>query len=330
MTKNKYVLFFILASLTFSCNSGVNRTWKNESINEDLKKEISGLDKKVIQSLKTDNPEMLQSILSPDLIEKGVTNLDSIVHLINKSIQGDDYSILDQYLIKNTTNGLNTVILSNNKNINDYTVQFKVNSKQSFVSLIIPKGGINKLLVTTVYGKFKEGWKVNIIHFGYYKLDGKTAPELYAQAKEEYDKGYLMDAANTVFLCGQIIKPADSYFKYDSEEEILKFNEKVIAEVNSKYNFPITLDNVETQPKIINIFPQYLDEGYFPCIEYQTQIDLDDTTRTTIENKMIQEEIGSMFPGINKDKRYVLYVAYNEIPDGKHKVDVYRFVQYLE
>jgi hypothetical protein len=64
-------------------------------------------------------------------------------------------------------------------------------------------------------------------------------------------------------------------------------------------------------------------------VEYLTSIDLNDTVRTKVENELIHQSIGHIFKGIDKDKRYLYYKAYNEMPNGTTPVPTYGFVKKL-
>ena len=63
-----------------------------------------------------------------------------------------------------------------------------------------------------------------------------------------------------------------------------------------------------------------------PAVLYLTDINLDDTTALKKEYIQVKKEVNSLFKGINKDKKFVLYRALNEIPDGKKKVEHFGFI----
>jgi hypothetical protein len=44
---------------------------------------------------------------------------------------------------------------------------------------------------------------------------------------------------------------------------------------------------------------------------------------------LIHQSIGHIFKGIDKDKRYLYYKAYNEMPNGTTPVPTYGFVKKL-
>ena len=149
----------------------------------------------------------------------------------------------------------------------------------------------------------------------------------YVEAKSNYEKGYLIDAANDLTLSSQLMKPANQFWQYQKEKEIQEFGEKVMTEINSNFSFPMTVEYVETKPKIFRIFPQGMNEGYFPMVQYTTSIDLKDTTSLSKECDLIHSKIGELYKGINKDKKMIFYRAFKSIPTGNISVENYGFIK---
>ena len=58
------------------------------------------------------------------------------------------------------------------------------------------------------------------------------------------------------------------------------------------------------------------------------QSNLNDTVALKIENEKIKKEIGQIFFGLDKEKEYIYYQAYNEMPDGKKLVHLYNFIDH--
>ncbi|NVN95772.1 MAG: hypothetical protein HXX18_10870 [Bacteroidetes bacterium] len=329
MKQGVLIMAIILFGLQ-SCNVGTYDSVSNEKIDAQIKNEINDLDKIVVKSIFENNPKLIKGIMSDILVKQSGDKIDDIIHQTNSLVDNKEVRVLDQFYVKNTTKGLSNTVMSGLNGQNDYIIHYKAENKEIFISLIVLKNGLDELLSTNIYGKYKEGWKLNIIHIGEYTLNGMTATELYKKAKEQYENGFLVDAANNMFLSSQVLKPANGYWQYQIEQEMKKFYELMIGKTKDKYQFPITLMKIETKPQILNISPQGMNEGYFPLINYLTKIDLKDTLRTRIENDKIHNLIGTIFKGIDLDKKYIFYKAWNEIPDGKNSKPNYGFVKKLE
>lgn len=326
-------LFFFTILMTFglqSCNIGTSGTWKDENIEQSVKNEIQTLDKKVMEAVTTNNPKLIKAIMSDKLLEISGNNIDQLIEQSSNLIKTTDFKILNQFHVKNSTTGIGNTVLSGINGLNDYIIHYQALNKEMFISLLIPQSGLDQFIVTNIYGKYPDGWKLNIIQFGQYKINGQTAPELFTKAQEKLDKGYLVDAANTIFLCSNAAHPAEKFWQYQKEDEMKSLQEKIMTSINAKYSFPLTLKEIDTKPQILTIYPIGMQEGYFPMIEYLTNIDLNDTVKTKSENEKIHNTIGQIFSGIDNDKKYIFYKAFSQMPNGKTPIPTYGFVKELK
>lgn len=327
----KLILLTIITAFGLQgCNVGTTGTWKDENIEQGLKSEIETLDKKVLEAVTTNNVDLLKSIMSDKLLEKSGSDIGQLIEQASRVITTTDYKVLNQFQSKNSTTGIGNTIVSGVSGLNDYVIHYQALNEEMFISLLIPKSGLDEFIVTNIYGKYPEGWKLNILQFGQYKINGQTAPELYIKAKAKLDNGYIVDAANNMFLCSKVANPANKFWQYQKEDEMKALQETIMKSVNEEYSFPLTLEQVDSKPKILTIYPQGMKEGYFPMVEYLTNIDLEDTTATKVENNQIHDLIGQTFSGIDKDKKYIFYKAFSEMPNGKTPVPTYGFVKELK
>jgi hypothetical protein len=308
-----------------SCNVGGSRVWKNENIDKEKREQIKALNDKLFKSIINNDVVGTKALMS-DKLEKGSNDLDKLIKQVSSSFKADGYRILDEYNVKNSTTGIGNTLPSGVTGDNDYVISYQALNKEMYVSLMIPEDLDNELLITAIYGRYDNDWKINILQFGQYTLLNKTAPDYYKLAKASYDKSYLIDAVNFISLSKQCLSPANNFFRYQKDKEINEFHEMIMKEVNSKYQLPLTLDNVGTKPKVFRIYPEMLKDGVFPMIYYLSEINLMDTTALKIENKKVREEVGRLFTGIDQNKKFVFYWAFNKIPDGKTPVEHYGFI----
>ena len=320
-------ILLILTVLTLqSCNVGTSGTWKNDNIDKDKKEQIKVLNDKLFKAITTNDVAGVKVLMSDKLLEKGGSDLDKLINQVSSSFKADNYRILDEYNVHNSTTGIGNTLPSGISGDNDYVINYQALNKEMYVSLLLPTGLDNELLITVIYGNYDNQWKINILQFGQYSLFKKTAPDYYKLAKESYDKSYLIDAVNYVGLSKQCLRPANDFFQFQKEKDINEFYDKVMKEVNTKFTFPLTLDNIDTKPKVFRIFPEMINEGFFPMVYYLSDINIKDTTALKIENEKVKQEVERLFTGIDKDKKFVFYWAFNEIPDGKKLVEHYGFI----
>ncbi len=315
------------------CKLNNNQTFKNENIPSTIKKEIVELDKKLINAIQNNNPELAKNVFSEKLMEKvGKAKLDSIFEFTNEILKDKEFEYKDQLYIENTKKNVSNTIFSGLANNDyDYIVHYKAINKKMFISMLLPKNTEDAMLITLIYGLYGNTWKLNIFQFGQYTIDGKTAIDYFKIAKGDFEKKNLIDAANNLFLGQQCLRPANQFIQYQKDKDFRDLQKQVMNEINLKHQFPIVVKQVATKPQIFNIHPQKIDEGHFPMIRYYSQIDLKDTASLRKENIEIQKVIGDIFNGIDQNKKYLFYRAFDEIPDGTIKYrEHYGFVQHID
>lgn len=326
----QYTLLLILTVLTFQrCNFGTFGTWKNDNINKDKREQIKVLNDKLLKAITSNDVAGVKALMSDILLEKRASEVDTLINQVNAYFKSDSFRILDEYYVKNSTTGIDNTLTSGITGDNDYLIQYKALNKEMYVSLLLPTGLDNELLITVIYGKYGNEWKINILRFGQYSLLKKSAPDYYRLAKNSYDKSHLIDAVNYIGLSKQCLRPADNFFLYRKETDINVFYDKVMNEVNTKYKFPLTLENIATKPKVFRIYPEIKDQEFFPMIHYLTSIDIKDTTALKIEHVKIKKQISQLFTGIDKDKKIVFYRAFNELPEGEKLAEYFVFIDRL-
>jgi len=321
------IVLLILTVLTHqSCNTGTSGTWKNDNIDKDKKEQIKIINDKLFKAVVSNDVAAVKALMSDKLLEKGTNDLDKIINKASTSFNSKGYRILDEYNVHNLTAGISNTLPSGISGDNDYVINYQALNKEMYVSLLLPTGLDNELLITAIYGNYDNQWKINILHFGQYSLFKKTAPDYYKLAKESYDKSFLIDAVNYIGLSKQCLRPVNHFFQYQKEKDINELYDEIMKEVNTKFTFPMTLDNVDTKPKVFRIFQEMIDEGFFPMVYYLTDINLKDTKALKVENEKVKKEVNTIFTGIDKDKKFVFYRAFNEIPNGKKLVEHYGFI----
>lgn len=325
----KIVLLALTLLTLYGCTAGISGTWMNDSIDKDKRAAIKEVNDKLFKAIINKDIAGIKALMSQQLIEKAGKDLEQLISQAGNALHSESYRILDEYNVNNSSAGINTTLPSGIAGDNDYLIKFQALNKESYVSLLLPNDTDNELLITAIYGNYNNEWKLNILQFGQYSLFHKTAADYYKLAKESYDKSYLIDAVNYAGLAKECLKPANQYLQYQKEKEIIGFYEQVMQEANTKYVFPLTLENIDTKPKLFRIMPEMINEGFFPIVYYLSSINLEDTAALKIENNKIKKEVYNLFKGINKDKKYVFFKAVNEIPDGKKSIEQFGFVDQL-
>ncbi len=295
-------------------------SWKNDQISASKRSDFHDLDDQLLKYLKADDYISLKTIESREIIENGSgeKEVDEISNLFRKS----DYKLADEYYVVNKYKDFDTV-LNHSKSINNYNVLYRGGPREMYIAFFVPKTKTdNEWLIGAMFYKLNYGWKLSVLDFGMYKIDGKTAPELCETAGDEYNKHYLVNAANYIQLAHSIERPVAMY-AYAMEDSINNAYWRIAAEATAKTKFPIVLNDVATHPHIFKIFEGEFNDGYYPKIYYQTSINVSDTNAIRKENNEIMQALPKVIPGIDKDSPWLLFTAFNKLPNVQESVPRY-------
>jgi len=310
------LIFLSLIFIFQGCTSEPG-VWKNEKINANIRADFHSRNEEIIGDIKLNQIKKVKLFLSPELNQDNST--ESLVEHLSNRLNDNKYQLLDEYYLVNKYIDADTVKTAG-AGINSYSLIFPEPAREMYVSMYLPKDGENKYLISVVYSKLNYGWRVTGLEAEPYTFNGETSPELFNRAKAAYNKGYLIDAVNTAALAVTCIRPMSGW-QYAAQDSLQDFYNRILALANEKYSFPYVLKEVPTKPRMFRVFNQTDERGSFPMIQYLTSIPLKDTIALKKENAQIRKIIGRVMPGIDKDKKYVLYSAFNQKPVSTREVE---------
>lgn len=317
----KYFSFLLIISILSACEQEqAPGTYKNAAIPVSKKEKFHELNDQFLKSIKANNLDDAKNMMSKELLDDN--SINRTMDLISIQSKAGNYKVLDEYyLVAKTDEPGSLVINADAKGDDAYTVQYNQSStKENYIAfLIIPKEKANQWLITAIYGKYNYGWKLNKIDIGLYAINGKSAPELYKLAKAQFAKGYWVDAAQNMIAAQRCFHP-NGQWQYAKENAMNQFFYDTQSKAGTKYHFPFTISEVASKPKVFRITTEDTDDGTFPMIDYVSAININDTTALKKENTAIKKVIGKYFAGVDKDKKYVLYTAFDDIPGRKKNV----------
>lgn len=316
---------FFLASFIFlmGCTLNPNRTWKNESIDKDLKAEIHRLNEQVIDAYIQNQPKKLIGLTGKAMLDvTSPKELTTMVEQISQYTLQKEYKIIDEYYVSNTSKGGNNVLLGE-----EYKIVYRALNREMYTSLLeIKINPVSSILLTLIYGKYEDDWQINIIRYSDYAYYGKTAVDFYQQAQKLEEKGHLMDAAKNLYVAQQLYNPIDGIGKFNSKEQIDDLLKKVEVEIYEKYQFPIEVSSISTKPSILNINPNLVEEGPILDFTYHTHINLNDTLALEQEYLKLAHFVGKEFKGVLEENEYFLFKAVDQINNGETPVNAYQFI----
>lgn len=317
----RYCSLILIITLLQSCERKGSIYWKNETINKEIRNEIEGLNNKVFQALNAADLETLKSLMSDELSKNLNPSFETSLK-VNKS-QLSTYKMLGEYYTECSSPDIELEVMSGTS-FKDYIVRYPATNRHTYVSLMVADRAVGDMLITIIYGKSGNKWKINTINWGLYSLHGKIAPDYYEIARKCYEKSYLIDALGYMDVALSYLNPADGYFNYHSSEAMYSFRERVFKEAGEQLQ-SVAWEEVNTKPRFFKFSMKSIDEGVFPLFEYVSKVNIADIKALTNENKKIRALVSKSFKGIDKEKKYVLYRVFNEFPEEGKPQSYYEF-----
>ena len=306
------LLFFSL----ISCAPKVPGSWRNEKISEGRRDDFHKLNTAALNYLKTNDAKGLKVLLSKEMIEdNNAKAVDKISNRLNDNL----YELLDEYYVVNKYKDTDTVA-SVGGAMNRYSLVYPYTAPEMYFAFFAPKKPQNKYMLSLVYAKFDYGWKIIKMDVAPYTINGKTAPELYAMARDQYSKKQVQAALDNLELAVTCFKPSP-YWQYPDDADAGKLYTIVHTLVKYKYHYPMILTQVATGPKILRVYNKSLDDGSYPDVYYMTHFNLKDTNAVKKENLQIRSALGKLMPGLDQNNKYILYSAFNKLPSGYETID---------
>lgn len=320
-------LLILFASVFMSCNTIVTGIRKNENINPEVRSEIKKLDELVMQKIFAADSNGLMSLCSEKTLAVSRKDIGILIRTLNQKIHKNNFTAFNNYHSVNAVPNGTVFIPVDLSSAGGYTLRYTSATKESCLSQYLVSDSISSdFMLTIFYTQGKDKWEISLIQFYLYRICGKTAPELLADAKSSYANNNLVDAVNYATLTQYIARPGENAWIYAHEEDMRTFYNKVYEEAKQRFDFPIALPEIKTAPKIIGFSPKPTDIGILPLISYQSTVPLADTNALKEEYRAIRAESVNIFEGLNRDNKFVCYKAFNELPGDKKEVPVFVFI----
>lgn len=311
--KKTLLLLLVLAATLQSCYQKPE-TIANNDIDPKLREIIKAKNDSLFEALSDSNSKVLEKLGSEKFNKFLVAKLNGVIWPFRKGYLTTDHEVYEEFHNKHTTVPDNSTI---NSATNGYTLTFQNEAKETYVSLLKSSYmGIDDYIITVIYCKKGNDWKIEEITAGLLSVYGKNAAQVYAQAKEYHEKGYEWDAYQQLNLARQLLEPAQKLIKYPEEKEIIRDYESMDKKISTNYYMPYILGNIDTKPIIQQLTVVKNTEGIFPLISYTTQIRLSDSVSLSNELKDIKTEVKKNYNWINFKQKYIYYRAYNVNDNG--------------
>ena len=318
---NNFKKLFILIALTViflpACQPAKPGMWHNDMIPADIRVDFDKRNHAIFDALNSNRPDLVENMLSKDLL-----TLDADRHiqdLLTPHTHSGHFKVLDEWYVIGNTGDFKT-FNSAKHNGNAYHLDTGLPAPEVYVSCLIPDESADRYVITVVYGKFDYGWRINSLGIGRYTVNGKTAPQWFQVGQAKFKHHYFADAGFYDAGLYKACQNPNPMWTYNMDTKMSTFFTMATDTAQKIYTYPYPIYGVNTEPMIFNVFCNEVAEGSYPMIYYFTHIDLKNTIALKQENDEIKKVIGKVLPGIDKDKKVILFEAYNKPTSVYHTV----------
>lgn len=296
-----------------SCGPGKPGVYKGAQIPNGARNKMHGLTDDLLAALKVNNNDKLEGMMSSEMIAGGHERMRT-TEQISYHMQTGDYVLSKEYYIVNQSRGLDT-IKERNEGVNNFNLIYERTAPEMYYAFFTPKSP-QKWQITALFCKLSYGWKLCDLELNLSADNGLTAPQLMARAKEQFNQGEWLEGLNSASMAEDCLSPYTK-MKYLCEDEIANYySQTAFKTFVQKQHMPVTVGQVATRPLIIRVLLERNAEGAFPNINYLTKLDLNDTRALAKENEEVGKVIGSVFKGVDKDRKYIYYTIYHDKGNG--------------
>lgn len=313
--KLRLLILLSMSALLQSCMYDDVKTHANKQIDAPLRNTIKAKNDSLLEAFVVSDNKALKQLASENFKKDMHIKIKDVIWPFRNGQLTTNYTVVDEYHCLHGKANNNTKLESSD---NGYSFIFRNNEKESYVSLLkCTYGTTDDYMVTIIYGRQGNDWKIDHIGVSFMGLYGKTAKDYFELAQKEEKSGMLFNAFFYIDAAEDMLEPSGKMLVYNEAERIDFYHKKYKDAVNGKYRFPMILDMLPTNPSVISIEPIKNAHGLCPLVNYATQVPVTDTESLQREYERIKKEMKSLVPDLNG--KYVYYRAYNlgdNAPDG--------------
>ena len=319
----RLLIVFTAAIALQSCGGDSTVSKANNKIDPTLRAIIKEKNDSLLDALSNSNNKALLRLASPEFTDDMYRKLDKVIWPFRKGQLTMEYTVFDEYHNKHASFPKNEDMESKD---HSYTFKFTNKHAETYVSLLRFTSNVaDNYLLTIMYARIGKEFKIIHTDLGGLGLYEKTAHDYYTMAKDAKEKGFMLDAITYMNTAASLSDPSGTMLVYDEAEKIPQYVKLWKPQVDRDFKLPTLLENVKTKPSVIDISTAKNNDEISQVFMYTTKIPITDTISLRKEYEEIRVEVKKLFPGINFNKRYMYYRAYNGKPASREDVAFYGF-----
>jgi len=289
------------ATFEFTCSRG-------KAIPQDAKEEVDAAQQQLLTAISAGDAAQLQQLLSPEYVQH--TNAAALLMRL-KYIAAAQPVEVDEYHMKFRRPDGEGRWVSASMNA-DYWLYVEPTHNRMYMKLTTFSSDSQEYILISTYALEGESWIITDLAVDEYTFAGKAAPELYEQAMQLSQNGYVVPAALFAQYASRCLRPCGTLY-YEKNDEMTGSINSILQQAQAAYNFPVPLSTVSGSFDVLEISSMMTHQGIVPVVSYLTASSLEDADTLTAEAEAIKAALGSAFTGMDMFS-WVYVRAYNQAP----------------
>ena len=175
------------------------------------------------------------------------------------------------------------------------------------------KTEFSERLLTLIYGKYANEWKLDYLSVGNFKIYDLTSTEHFVKADSLYKNDHLIPALNSVFAGRMCSQPIHELLTFQDQVLNDSIADKVIEDFSLAYPIPLDLQSIGITGEITYLTIVPIKSGqFFPYVAYRTDQPLNEIAPLEKENIYIHSKIETLLPNIKEGYQGIVYGVFNE------------------
>ncbi len=281
-------------------------------------KEINLLNDSIYRHIRAGRAANVLRLMPSNVAKEVRADMYQWVKEVRPFFQNENYKVLENFHLLNDEVGVVKTLSSTAKDERKFSMQYKVISKEMYISLLLPDDFLSQPLLTILYTKNAGKWKLSTMQVGQYAYIEMTAAHFYKRAKAAYSKHNLLNANGNLYLLSKCFQPGGQSWKYLQHEEIIGFYKMIMDSVNKTYQFPMIIDAKVSKAYVQSVVADVFEYYVLPVVYYHSDINIRDTAQLRKEYNYLNSTLRFKLRELYIDNKAVVYRAYNNLQDSSH------------
>jgi hypothetical protein len=186
---------------------------QDSEIDTDLQQKIDGLNTRLIHAISDNRQDSLLAMCGDDL--KATADLKHGMNELTTFLSGIatkwPYTVRHRFYAHYPDKNRSVVVKTGEEGDHDYAIRYRSPTRRSFVSVGYFEDSGRSVALLTIWSSYNGTWKLSTARAGFVKAFNKDAVDWYYHARQQYAGNDLIDAANSMAICKNLLQPGGEH-----------------------------------------------------------------------------------------------------------------------